>query len=82
MDFFARTEGVLFALESAHGGAASLRLLPRFPQDAVVVVNMSGRGDKDLFITARELDRERWREFLQREAASLEESGPRVKKNR
>jgi len=71
MDFFARTEGVLFALESAHGGAAALRLLPTFPQDAVVVVNMSGRGDKDLFITARELDRERWREFLQREAASL-----------
>lgn len=73
MDFFARTEGVLFALESAHGGAAVLRLLSTFPEDAVVVVNMSGRGDKDLFIMARELDRERWREFLQREAASLGE---------
>lgn len=71
MDFFARTEGILFALESAHGGAAALRMLPSFPKDAVIVVNMSGRGDKDLFITARELDRERWKEFLQREVASL-----------
>ncbi len=71
MDFFARTEGVLFALESAHGGAAAIRLLPTFPREAVVVVNMSGRGDKDLFITAKELDRERWKEFLLREAASL-----------
>ncbi|MCX7787383.1 MAG: tryptophan synthase subunit beta [Spirochaetes bacterium] len=71
MDFFARTEGILFALESAHGGAAALRLLPSFSKEAVVVVNMSGRGDKDLFITARELDRERWREFLQREVDSL-----------
>jgi len=74
MDFFARTEGILFALESAHGGAAALRLLPSFSNEDVVVVNMSGRGDKDLFITARELDRERWKEFLQREVASLGDS--------
>ncbi|MFQ3620981.1 MAG: tryptophan synthase subunit beta, partial [Spirochaetales bacterium] len=71
LDFFARTEGVLFALESAHAAAVALKLLPSFPKDSIVVVNMSGRGDKDLFITARELDRDRWKEFLQREANSL-----------
>jgi len=34
-----------------------------------VVVNMSGRGDKDLFITARELQPDAWRSFLAQEAA-------------
>jgi tryptophan synthase beta chain len=71
MDFFARHEGVLFALESAHAGAAALRMVPTFPKDTVTVVNMSGRGDKDLFITARELDRKRWKDFLKAEEESL-----------
>ncbi|MFP4114843.1 MAG: tryptophan synthase subunit beta [Spirochaetota bacterium] len=66
--FFARNEGVAFALESAHGAAEAIRLAPTLPKDKAIVVNMSGRGDKDLFITARELDGERWREFLVQEA--------------
>jgi tryptophan synthase beta chain len=66
--FFALNEGVVFALESAHGAAEAIRLARDLPADAAVIVNMSGRGDKDLFITARELDGERWREFLAREA--------------
>ena len=66
--FFARNEGVVFALESAHGAAEAIRRARALPKEKAVVVNMSGRGDKDLFITARELDGERWREFLLREA--------------
>ncbi len=67
VQFFARREGVLFALESAHAGAAAIRLAPELSADQAIIVNMSGRGDKDLFITAKALDRERWTEFLQSE---------------
>lgn len=70
LQFFARNEGVIFALESAHGAAEAMRIAMELPEDRAVIVNMSGRGDKDLFITARELDGERWREFLSREAST------------
>jgi tryptophan synthase beta chain len=68
--FFARHEGLLFALESAHAAAAALRLAPTLPPDRAIVVNMSGRGEKDLFILASALDGPAWREFLAREAAN------------
>jgi tryptophan synthase beta chain len=44
----ARTEGILPALESSHALAEACRRAPRLPADAVVLVNLSGRGDKDL----------------------------------
>jgi tryptophan synthase beta chain len=44
----ARTEGILPALESAHAVAEAVRLAPTLPDGAVVLVNLSGRGDKDL----------------------------------
>jgi tryptophan synthase beta chain len=69
VDFFARTEGMIFALESAHAAAAVMKVAKDFPRDADIVVNMSGRGDKDLFILARALDRENWIPFLQEEAS-------------
>lgn len=69
--FFARNEGILFALESAHAGAAALRLAPGLAKEAVLVINMSGRGDKDLFITAGQLDRDNWRAFLEEEAMRI-----------
>ena len=69
LQFFARNEGVVFALESAHGAAEAIRMARELPPEKAIVVNMSGRGDKDLFITARELDGERWREFLLMEGA-------------
>ena len=68
LQFFARNEGVAFALESAHGAAEAIRIARELPPEKAIVVNMSGRGDKDLFIAARELDGERWREFLLKEA--------------
>jgi tryptophan synthase beta chain len=70
LQFFARHEGVIFALESAHAGAAAMRLAPTLSRDKAIVVNMSGRGDKDLFITAKALDRARWIDFLQSEVKS------------
>jgi len=44
----ARTEGIIPALESAHAIAHVLRLAPTLPKDAILVVNVSGRGDKDV----------------------------------
>ncbi len=68
--FFARQEGIMFALESAHAGAAAVRLAPELAADKAVVVNMSGRGDKDLFITAGALAPGPWARFLRDEADS------------
>jgi tryptophan synthase beta chain len=41
-------EGILPALESAHAVAEVLKRAPQMPRDAVIIVNLSGRGDKDL----------------------------------
>jgi len=51
----ARTEGILPALESAHAVAEALRIAPAMGQHEILVVNLSGRGDKDMGILAREL---------------------------
>ncbi len=51
----ARTEGILPALESAHAVAECLRLAPTLKPRDILVVNLSGRGDKDMGILAREL---------------------------
>ena len=51
----ARAEGILPALESAHAVAECLRIAPEMPRHAILVVNLSGRGDKDMGILAREL---------------------------
>lgn len=52
----ARTEGILPALESAHAVAEAIRLAPTMAKTDVLMVNLSGRGDKDMGILARELD--------------------------
>jgi tryptophan synthase beta chain len=51
----ARTEGILPALESAHAVAECRRLAPTLTSRDILVVNLSGRGDKDMGILAREL---------------------------
>jgi len=53
--WLARTCGIIPALESAHAVAAVLAMLPDLDPDAHVLVNLSGRGDKDLGILEREL---------------------------
>jgi tryptophan synthase beta subunit len=53
--WLARSCGIIPALESAHAMAAVLAILPNLPADAQVLVNLSGRGDKDLGILEREL---------------------------
>jgi tryptophan synthase beta chain len=51
----ARTEGILPALESAHAVAEAMKMAPKMAKTDVIMVNLSGRGDKDIGILAREL---------------------------
>ena len=51
----ARTEGILPALESAHAVAEAIRIAPTMSRNDILLVNVSGRGDKDMGILAREL---------------------------
>jgi tryptophan synthase beta chain len=52
----ARTEGILPALESAHAVAECIRIAGSFSPRDILIVNLSGRGDKDMGILARELN--------------------------
>ncbi len=60
----AKTEGIIPALESAHAVAEAIKLAPKLKKDQVVVVNLSGRGDKDIFIIAKAFADKSWKEFL------------------
>lgn len=48
-----RSEGIIPALESAHAVAHAMRIAPSLPRDHIVVINLSGRGDKDCAEVAR-----------------------------
>ncbi len=48
-----RTEGIMPALESAHAVAYAMKLAPQMDKDAVLLVNLSGRGDKDMDTVAQ-----------------------------
>ena len=50
-----RTEGIIPALEPAHALAHVAKLAPTLPKDAIILVNLSGRGDKDIFTVAEHL---------------------------
>jgi len=49
----ARTEGILAALESSHAIALAMRVARTLPKDAMVLCNLSGRGDKDIYTIAK-----------------------------
>ncbi len=67
LQLVAKHEGILFALESSHALAELLKTAPSMPKDKAVIVNMSGRGDKDIFITAPVFNKQEWVEFLSNE---------------
>ncbi len=50
-----RTEGIIPALESAHAVAHAMALAPTLPKDAILLVNLSGRGDKDMHTVAERI---------------------------
>jgi len=48
-----RTEGIMPALESAHALAYAATLAPKMGRNGIIVVNLSGRGDKDIHTVAK-----------------------------
>ena len=65
------SEGIIGALESTHAVAGALREAAEVPEGGVVLINLSGRGDKDIFTIGDALGDERWRQFLKDKAARL-----------
>ena len=63
-----RTEGIIPALESAHAFAAVVEEAPDIPDGTQVLINLSGRGDKDIFNIAEAIGDEKWDEFLRTKA--------------
>ena len=72
-----RREGLIPALESSHAFAAAFREAPSLPRDAVILINLSGRGDKDIFTIADALEDERWKDFLRAKVAAYDEEAAR-----
>lgn len=62
------TEGLIPALESTHGFVAAVREAKEMSKDETVLVNMSGRGDKDIFTVADALVDENWKSFIRKKA--------------
>ena len=52
-EYLSRTEGIIPAVESAHAVAYAMKLAPTMPKDKIIVINLSGRGDKDVAAIAR-----------------------------
>ena len=50
-----RTEGIIPALEPSHAIAAVTKVAPMMPKDAIIIANLCGRGDKDIFSVAEHL---------------------------
>lgn len=52
-EYLAKTEGIICAIESAHAIAHVMKIAPKMPKDSVIIVCLSGRGDKDVAAIAR-----------------------------
>lgn len=52
-EYLSRTEGIIPAIESSHAVAYAMKLAPTMDKDKIIVVNLSGRGDKDVAAIAR-----------------------------
>jgi len=52
-EYLSRTEGIIPAIESAHAVAYAMKLAPQMGNDQIIVINLSGRGDKDVAAIAR-----------------------------
>ena len=52
-EYLSKTEGIIPAIESSHAVAAALKIAPAMNKDQILVINLSGRGDKDVYSIAR-----------------------------
>ena len=61
-------EGIIPALESAHAFAQAFKEAPTLSKDDIIIINQSGRGDKDIFTIAEALDDPSWKRFIMEKA--------------
>ncbi|REG86563.1 tryptophan synthase subunit beta [Marinomonas pollencensis] len=59
-----KKEGIIPALESSHALAGAFKDAPNLPKDSHIVINLSGRGDKDIFNVAKAVEDETFPQFL------------------
>jgi tryptophan synthase beta chain len=64
LDMTMKMEGIIPALESAHAFVQAFKEAPELSADDAVIINMSGRGDKDIFTIAHAFDDPSWKEFI------------------
>ena len=53
IEYLARTEGIICAIESAHAVYEAMQIAPKMSKDDIIIVCLSGRGDKDVAAIAR-----------------------------
>ncbi len=63
-----RKEGLVPALESAHAFVQAFKEAPHLPRHNILIVNQSGRGDKDIFTIADAFDDPEWKDFIRKKA--------------
>ncbi|MDD3543089.1 MAG: tryptophan synthase subunit beta, partial [Petrimonas sp.] len=52
-EYLSKTEGIIPAIESAHAVAHAMKIAPKMDKEQIIVINISGRGDKDCAAIAR-----------------------------
>ncbi|RLC31363.1 MAG: tryptophan synthase subunit beta, partial [Deltaproteobacteria bacterium] len=63
-----RKEGLIPALESAHAFVQAFKEAPDLPRDDIILINQSGRGDKDIFTIADAFADPEWKSFIRKKA--------------
>ncbi|HKI49048.1 MAG TPA: tryptophan synthase subunit beta [Desulfobacteria bacterium] len=63
-----KMEGLIPALESAHAFARAFKEAPALSKDDIILINQSGRGDKDIFTIADAFEDPHWKTFIQKKA--------------
>jgi len=64
LDLTMRLEGIIPALESSHAFVQAFKEAPGLSPDEAIIINMSGRGDKDIFTIAHAFDDPSWKAFI------------------
>jgi len=64
LDLTIKKEGIIPALESAHAFVQAFKEAPLLPPSEAIIINMSGRGDKDIFTIASAYNDPSWKEFI------------------
>lgn len=67
-----RLEGIIPAMESAHAFVQAFKEAPQLSKDEAIIINMSGRGDKDIFTIAQAFQDPSWQDFIIERAAQYQ----------